>query len=168
MSTLISKRQREHVDALVTSAVAAGASRLSGGAPATWGPLAGGAFYQPTVLADVEDDNPAATTEAFGPMASLLRFDTVEEALLRANGSDFGLSAQVWGNDAAAIQHLTQNLEAGAVWVNTYRAAHPTLPLGGMKTSGYGVEYGFEAVLEYTRPKSVMWDLSTERVLPYQ
>lgn len=167
MSTLISKRQREHVDGLVTSAVAAGATRLAGGEPATWEPLADGAFYQPTVLADVDDDNPAATTEAFGPMASLLRFDSVDEALSRANASEFGLSAQVWGNDARSIQHLTQNLEAGAVWVNTYRAAHPTLPLGGMKTSGYGVEYGFEAVLEYTRPKSVMWDLTTERALPY-
>ena len=167
MSTLITKRQRENVDALVTSAVAAGATRLAGGAPATWEPLSDGAFYQPTVLVDVDDDNPAATTEAFGPMASVLRFDTVDEALARANASEFGLSAQVWGNDAAAIQHLTQNLEAGAVWVNTYRAAHPTLPLGGMKTSGYGMEYGFEAVLEYTRPKAVMWDLSTERTLPY-
>jgi acyl-CoA reductase-like NAD-dependent aldehyde dehydrogenase len=167
MSTLVSKKQRDHVDALVAAAVDAGATSLSGGAPALWEPLDGGAFYQPTVLADVEDDNPAATTEAFGPMASLLKFDTVEEVLERANGSDFGLSAQVWGNDAMAIQHLTQNLEAGAVWVNTYRAAHPTLPLGGMKQSGYGVEYGFEAVLEYTRPKSVMWDLSTNRTLPY-
>ncbi|WP_270889652.1 aldehyde dehydrogenase family protein [Pedococcus sp. 5OH_020] len=167
MSTLITKRQRENVDALVTSAVAAGATRLAGGAPATWEPLTDGAFYQPTVLVDVDDDNPAATTEAFGPMASVLRFDAVDEALSRANASEFGLSAQVWGNDAAAIQYLTQNLEAGAVWVNTYRAAHPTLPLAGMKTSGYGVEYGFEAVLEYTRPKAVMWDLSTERTLPY-
>jgi acyl-CoA reductase-like NAD-dependent aldehyde dehydrogenase len=167
MSTLISKGQRDHVDALVASAVDAGATRLAGGAPADWDPLGGGAFYQPTVLADVEDDNPAAMREAFGPMASLLKFDTVDEALARANASDFGLSSQVWGNDAMAIQHLTQNLQAGAVWVNTYRAAHPTLPLGGMKHSGYGVEYGFEAVLAYTRPKSVMWDLTTERPLPY-
>ena len=134
MSTLISKRQREHVDALVSAAVDAGATRLSGGAPATWEPLDGGAFYQPTVLADVEDDNPAAMREAFGPMASLLKFDTVDEALARANASEFGLSSQVWGNNARAIQYLTQNLEAGAVWVNTYRAAHPTLRSAGMKT----------------------------------
>jgi acyl-CoA reductase-like NAD-dependent aldehyde dehydrogenase len=167
MSTLISKRHRDHVDALVSAAVAAGATRLAGGAPATDAPLDGGAFYQPTVLADVEDDNPAAQCEAFGPMASLLRFDTVDEALARANASEFGLSAQVWGNDARAIQHLARNLEVGAVWVNTYRAAHPTLPLGGMKHSGYGLEYGFDAVLAYTRNKSVMWDLSTERSLPY-
>ena len=100
MSTLVSKRQREHVDALVSAAVDAGATRLSGGAPATWEPLEDGAFYQPTVLADVEDDNPAALREAFGPMASLLKFDTVDEALARANASEFGLSSQVWGNDA--------------------------------------------------------------------
>ena len=167
MSTLISKRQRDHVDALVAAAVAGGATRLAGAAPASWEPLDRGAFYQPTVLADVDDDNPAAVREAFGPMASLLKFDTVEEALARANASELGLSAQVWGNDARAIQYLTQNLEAGAVWVNTYRAAHPTLPLGGWKQSGYGMEYGFDAVLEYTRNKSVMWDLSTERTLPY-
>jgi acyl-CoA reductase-like NAD-dependent aldehyde dehydrogenase len=167
MSTLITRRQRDHVDALIGAAVAAGATPLAGGAPAAWEPLSGGSFYQPTVLVDVADDNPAAQREAFGPMASLMKFDTVDEALARANSTEFGLSAQVWGNDAGAIQHLVQNLEAGAVWVNTYRAAHPTLPLGGMKQSGYGIEYGFDAVWEYTRSKSVMWDLTTERVLPY-
>lgn len=167
MSTLVSKRQRENVDALVRDAVAAGATCLAGGAAAAWDPLQNGAFYQPTVLADVSDDNPAAAREAFGPMASVLSFDTPEEASTRANSSDLGLSAQVWGNDARAIQYLVQNLEAGAVWVNTYRAAHPTLPLAGMKHSGYGTEYGFEAVLEYTRHKSVMWDLTQDRQLPY-
>ena len=167
MSTLVSKRQRDNVDALVRDAVSAGATCIAGGAAATWDPLQDGAFYQPTVLADVTDDNPAAAREAFGPMASVLKFDTVDEALDRANSSDLGLSAQVWGNDARSIQHLVQNLEAGAVWVNTYRAAHPTLPLAGMKHSGYGTEYGFDAVLEYTRRKSVMWDLTTERPLPY-
>ena len=90
----------------------------AGGAPAAWDPLSGGSFYQPTVLVDVADDNPAAQREAFGPMASLMKFDTVDEALARANSTEFGLSAQVWGNDAGAIQHLVQNLEAGAVWVN--------------------------------------------------
>jgi acyl-CoA reductase-like NAD-dependent aldehyde dehydrogenase len=97
----------------------------------------------------------------------VLSYDDVEHALTRANATNFGLSAQVWGNDARAIQYLTQNLVAGAVWVNTYRAAHPTLPLGGMKQSGYGMEYGFDAVRAFTRHKSVMWDLSTERALPY-
>lgn len=167
MSTLVSKKQRSRVDALVQDAVAHGATRLAGGAFAERDELRSGAFYQPTVLADVTDDNPAAFTEAFGPMASVLRYDDVEEAVARANATEFGLSAQVWGNDASAIHYLTQNLVAGAVWVNTYRAAHPTIPLGGMKHSGYGLEYGFDAVRAFTRPKSVMWDISTERTLPY-
>jgi acyl-CoA reductase-like NAD-dependent aldehyde dehydrogenase len=167
MSTLVSKKQRERVDSLVRRSVAGGATCLAGGGVADREELRSGAFYQPTVLGDVSDGNPAAVNEAFGPMASVLSYDDVEHALTRANATDFGLSAQVWGNDARAIQYLAQNLVAGAVWINTYRAAHPTLPLGGMKQSGYGLEYGFDAVRAFTRRKSVMWDLSAERALPY-
>lgn len=167
MGTLVSKRHREHVDGLVVRAVAAGAARLTGGTPLDDGDLKGGAFYAPTVLADVSDDNPAATTEAFGPMASLLPYSDVDEAILRANGSEFGLAAQVWGNDARQIQHLTQRLRAGTVFVNAYRALHPTVPSGGTNGSGYGKENGFDGILAYTRTKAVVWDLSTDRILPY-
>lgn len=167
MGTLISRQHRDHVDGLVQRAVAAGATCIAGGAPAEDGELANGAFYQPTVLADVTDDNPAATTEAFGPMASVLSYSDVDEALARANATQFGLSAQVWGNDAQTIQHLTQNLVAGTVWINTYRSFHPTVPFGGMKQSGFGKENGFASVAAYTRRKSVVWDLTTDRTLPY-
>ncbi|MDT3444943.1 aldehyde dehydrogenase family protein [Pseudofrankia sp. BMG5.37] len=167
MGTLITQRHRDHVDVLVQGAISHGATCLAGGAPVTTGDLEGGAFYAPTVLVDVTDDNPAATTEAFGPMASVLPYTDVDEALFRANSSPFGLSAQVWGNDASQIQHLVQNLSAGTVWVNAYRAIHPTVPFGGMKESGYGRENGFEALRLYTQSKAVVWDLSTERPLPY-
>lgn len=167
MGTLVSQQQRRHVDSLVQNAVSHGATCLAGGAPLAAGDLADGAFYAPTVLADVADDNPAATTEAFGPMASLMSYSDVDEALVRANGSPFGLSAQVWGNDARQIQYLVQNLNAGTVWVNAYRAIHPTIPFGGIKASGYGRENGFEALRLYTRSKAVVWDLSTDRTLPY-
>jgi acyl-CoA reductase-like NAD-dependent aldehyde dehydrogenase len=168
MGTLISKRHRDRVHALVTGGVEAGAEVLVGGAPAQDGPLAGGAFYQPTVLAAVEDDNPVARNEVFGPVASLLVYDDMDEALRRANDSDFGLSAQVWGNSARDIQYLAANLEVGTVWVNLYRGNHPTVPFGGMKQSGYGRENAFAAIDLYTRQKSVVWDTSSERVLPYQ
>jgi acyl-CoA reductase-like NAD-dependent aldehyde dehydrogenase len=167
MGTLISRRHRDHVDGLVRRAVAGAATCLAGGAPAVDGDLAAGAFYQPTVLSDVTDDNPAATTEAFGPMASVLSYGDVDEVLARANGTDFGLSAQVWGNDAATMQYLIQNLVAGTVWVNTYRAFHPSVPFGGMKQSGFGKENGFASVAMYTRRKAVVWDLTTDRDLPY-
>jgi len=167
MGTIISRRHRDRVHALVSSAIDAGATALVGGQPAVDGPLAGGAFYQPTVLADVTDDNPIARQEAFGPAASLLVYDDVDEVLQRANDSDFGLSAQIWGNHARNIQYLAARLEVGTVWVNLYRGNHPTVPFGGMKQSGYGRENGFDAIGLYTRQKSIVWDTSDERVLPY-
>ncbi|XAS74274.1 aldehyde dehydrogenase family protein [Micrococcaceae bacterium Sec5.1] len=167
MGTLITQQHRARVHALVKSAIDAGAVSLAGGNPAEEGELANGAFYQPTVLAEVTDDNPAARTEAFGPMASVLSYTDIEEVITRANSSEFGLSAQVWGNDARTIQHLTKRLEAGTVWVNTYRSFHPTVPFGGMKQSGFGKENGFDSIAMYTRRKAIVWDLSTERELPY-
>jgi acyl-CoA reductase-like NAD-dependent aldehyde dehydrogenase len=155
------------VDALVRSAVSHGATVLSGGAPLIDGDKADGAFFAPTVLADVTDDNPAATTEAFGPMASLLSYSDVEEVLTRSNASPFGLSAQVWGDSSRDIQHLVRHLKVGTVWVNAYRAIHPTVPFGGVKESGFGRENGLDALRAYMRPKAVVWDLTTERTLPY-
>jgi acyl-CoA reductase-like NAD-dependent aldehyde dehydrogenase len=167
MGTLINRRHRASVDGLVKRAIDAGAVCLAGGAPAEDGELSNGAFYQPTVLAEVKDDNPAALTEAFGPMASVLSYSDVDEVIARANSSEFGLSAQIWGNDARTIQHLAKGLEAGTVWINTYRSFHPTVPFGGMKQSGFGKENGFDSVAMYTRRKAVVWDLTTERELPY-
>jgi acyl-CoA reductase-like NAD-dependent aldehyde dehydrogenase len=151
----------------VTRAVAQGATVLTGGEPAEDGELSGGAFYKPTILTGVTDDNPIATTEAFGPVASVLSYSGVDEVLHRANNSEFGLSAQVWGNNARDIQFLAAHLTVGTVWVNTYRAIHPTVPFGGMKSSGYGRENAFEAIRMYTRSKSVVWDLTTDRTPPY-
>jgi acyl-CoA reductase-like NAD-dependent aldehyde dehydrogenase len=167
MGTLITRQHRARVDALVKSAIDAGAVALAGGNPAEEGELANGAFYQPTVLAEVTDNNPAARNEAFGPMASVLSYSDIDEVITRANSSEFGLSAQVWGNDARTIQHLTKRLEAGTVWINTYRSFHPTVPFGGMKQSGFGKENGFDSIAMYTRRKAIVWDLSTERELPY-
>jgi acyl-CoA reductase-like NAD-dependent aldehyde dehydrogenase len=167
MGTLVSQRHRTHVDTLVRDSISHGASCLVGGKPLTDDDLAGGAFYAPTVLADVSDDNPAATTEAFGPMASVLPFTDVDEVLARANGTEFGLAAQVWGNNARQIQHLVQYLRAGTVFVNAYRALHPTVPSGGVKGSGFGRENGFDGILAFTQTKAVVWDLTTERSLPY-
>lgn len=167
MGSLISRQHRSHVHALVESSIAAGANCLAGGSPMEDDGLANGAFYRPTILADVADDNPAVVTEAFGPMATVLAYSEVDEVIARANSSVFGLSAQVWGNDALTIQHLVRELDAGTVWVNTYRSFHPTVPFGGVKQSGFGKENGFDSVAMYTRRKAVVWDLSTERELPY-
>jgi acyl-CoA reductase-like NAD-dependent aldehyde dehydrogenase len=167
MGTLISRAHRSRVDELVHRAVASGARCIAGGGPAEQGDLAAGAFYEPTVLIDVADDNPAATTEFFGPVMSVMSYEDTDDALARANATKFGLSAQVWGNDAGAIQFLVENLVAGTVWINTYRASDATVPFGGMKESGFGLENGFAAVEMFTRHKAVVWDLTTRRNLPY-
>ena len=167
MGTLISRAHRSRVDELVRRAVVSGAKCIAGGGPAEHGELAAGAFYQPTVLIDVADDNPAATTEFFGPVASVMSYEDTDDALARANATRFGLSAQVWGNDAGAIQFLAGNLVAGTVWINTYRASDATVPFGGMNESGFGLENGFAAVDMFTRHKAVVWDLTTRRNLPY-
>jgi acyl-CoA reductase-like NAD-dependent aldehyde dehydrogenase len=94
-------------------------------------------------------------------------YDDIDDALARANATSFGLSAQVWGNDARAIQHLAENLVAGTVWINAYRASDATVPFGGMNQSGFGLENGFAAVEMFTRHKAVVWNLSARRELPY-
>jgi acyl-CoA reductase-like NAD-dependent aldehyde dehydrogenase len=167
MGPLITRRQRDWVEGLVAKSVAAGARCLAGGRAATDGLLGAGSFFQPTVLADVTDDNIVAREEVFGPVMSILKYTDVDEVLRRANATTTGLSAQVWGNDASTIQHLTQNLECGMVWVNTYRAIDPSIPFGGMKESGYGRENSFNAVELYTRPKAIVWELDPRRSLPY-
>jgi acyl-CoA reductase-like NAD-dependent aldehyde dehydrogenase len=96
-----------------------------------------------------------------------MSYRDTDDALARANATKFGLSAQVWGNDAAAIQFLAENLVAGTVWINTYRASDATVPFGGMNESGFGLENSFAAVDMFTRHKAVVWDLTTRRNLPY-
>jgi acyl-CoA reductase-like NAD-dependent aldehyde dehydrogenase len=168
MSTLVSRAQRDRVDNIVRGAVREGAQRLAGGHPAESGDLAHGSFYQPTVLGDVSDDNVVARTETFGPVLSLMQpYRDLDEVLERANSLPFGLTAQVWGNDARGIHYLARNLQAGTVWINTYRLLHPTLPYGGMTGSGYGRENGFDALDLYTRTKTVIWNLAASAELPY-
>jgi acyl-CoA reductase-like NAD-dependent aldehyde dehydrogenase len=109
-----------------------------------------------------------ARTETFGPVLSLMRpYHDLDEVIARANALPFGLTAQVWGKDAKRVHTLANSLEAGTVWINTYRLLHPTLPYGGMKGSGYGRENGFDALDLYTRTKTVIWNLAEPGELPY-
>jgi aldehyde dehydrogenase (NAD+) len=141
-----------------------GARCVLGGGPAS-GPRCGdGWFVEPTVFIDVKPDMRIAQEEVFGPVLSVLTFDDDEEAIEIANGSVYGLAAGVWTADIGRCLKMAQRLEAGTVWINTYRVSSPLSPFGGYKRSGFGRESGLLAIREFVQEKSVWIDTSGARV----
>ena len=114
-----------------------------------------GYFVQPTAFADVTDDMTIAREEIFGPVMSVLDFDTEEEVVERANATEFGLSAGVFTKDLTRAHRVIGNLEAGSCWINTYNLAPVEAPFGGVKASGVGRENSKEAINHYSQVKSV-------------
>ncbi len=114
-----------------------------------------GYFYSPTVFVDTDNSMRICQEEIFGPVLTVMPFDTEEQAVELANDTTFGLAAGVWTRDLARAHRLASTLEAGTVWVNTYRAMSPMSPRSGFKQSGLGIEHGTEVIREYTRLKSV-------------
>ncbi|HKU11594.1 MAG TPA: aldehyde dehydrogenase [Sinomonas sp.] len=123
-----------------------------------------GYFYSPTVLTDVDNHMRVVREEIFGPVAAIMPFDTEEEVLRLANDTEYGLAAGVWTKSLARAHRMARHLEAGTVWVNTYRAMSPMSPRQGFKSSGVGIEHGVESMHEYTRLKSVWINTSEEPV----
>jgi succinate-semialdehyde dehydrogenase/glutarate-semialdehyde dehydrogenase len=139
------------VDEQVQKSVAAGAKLLTGGKRIE----RGGFFYEPTVLADVAPDSPAAREEIFGPVASVFRTKDATEAIRIANDSSFGLGASAWTTDPAEKEIFAKELEAGMVFINSMVASDPRLPFGGAKRSGFGRELGAEGIREFVNLKTV-------------
>jgi len=148
--------QYEKVLQYIDVARADGARCILGGEPATGPGLDGGMFVQPTIFTDVTSGMRIAQEEVFGPVLSIMGFDTEADAVRIGNDVVYGLAAGVWTRDIARALRMTRELRAGMVWVNTYRAYSYTVPLGGMKQSGLGRESGIEAINEYFETKSVM------------
>jgi len=145
--------QRDKVASYVDLGVSEGATILTGGGRPNI-PL-GGYFFEPTVLTDVDNSMRVVREEIFGPVAAIMPFETEEEVLRLANDTTYGLAAGVWTTNLARAHRMASRLEAGTVWVNTYRAMSPASPREGFKTSGVGVEHGMESIREYTRLKSI-------------
>ena len=114
-----------------------------------------GYFFSPTVLTEANNDMRICREEIFGPVAAIMPFDTEDEALRLANDTEYGLAAGVWTSNLQRAMRMSQRLDAGTVWLNTYRAMSPMSPREGFKQSGVGVEHGLESMNEYTRLKSI-------------
>ena len=153
MGPLATTAQLDHIETEVAHAQEQGARVLHGGQrPAQ--PNRGW-YYEPTIVECPDQKLKIVDTELFGPVVSVLRFDTEEEVIGLANDTNYGLAAGIFTRNGARSLRVSKATRAGIVWVNTYRAVSPIAEFGGYKNSGYGRESGFQAIYDYTRPKTV-------------
>jgi succinate-semialdehyde dehydrogenase/glutarate-semialdehyde dehydrogenase len=148
---LATQSQVETVAEQVDRSVAAGARILTGGRriarPGYW--------YEPTVLTGVTPDSPAYHDEVFGPVATLFRARSLDDAIRLANDSPFGLGSSAWTNDLAERKRFVEDIEAGMVFINAMVASDPRMPFGGVKQSGYGRELSRHGIHEFVNAKTV-------------
>jgi acyl-CoA reductase-like NAD-dependent aldehyde dehydrogenase len=138
-----------------------------GGAPAQRPECGSGWFVEPTIFTGVKPEMRIAQEEVFGPVLSIIPFDTEEDAVRIANGTVYGLAAGVWTKSIRRALMMSERLEAGTVWVNTYRAVSYMSPFGGYKRSGIGRESGIDAIHEYLQTKSVWIDIAGNAPNPF-
>ncbi|MCY1271758.1 aldehyde dehydrogenase family protein [Pseudomonas jinjuensis] len=151
MGPLISAKQQKRVFDYIELGREKGATIACGGEQ--FGP---GYFVRPTVIVDVDQQNPLVQEEIFGPVLVALPFDDIDDAVRMANDSPYGLGASIWSNDLAAVHRMIPRIKSGSVWVNCHSALDPALPFGGYKLSGLGREMGAAAIEHYTELKSVL------------
>jgi aldehyde dehydrogenase (NAD+) len=154
---LISQRQLERVMHYVD--VGDKEAQLVHGGQRLSGELAKGFFVEPTVFANVRNDMTIAREEIFGPVASVIPFDTAEEALQLANDTPFGLAGGVWTRNLSTAHKVSQGIRSGTVWVNCYGVIDPAVGFGGTKMSGYGWKGGKEHVESFLYPKATYINL---------
>jgi aldehyde dehydrogenase (NAD+) len=167
MGPIANTPQLERVESMVASARAEGARVVAGGARPALDEFPHGLFYAPTILADVGNESGIAQNEVFGPVLSVLPFDSEEEAVELANATRFGLAAGMWTRDVKRAHRVAKQIRAGTVWVNTYRAITFNSPFGGYKESGFGRVNGAEAVEGFLQTKSVWIETSEEVPDPF-
>ena len=159
MGPLCTQGQMNCVEREVSRALDEGGTLLCGGQRPKG---LGGNYYEPTIIECPSQKMHIVDTEMFGPVLSVLRFKTEQEVIELANDTVHGLAAGIFTQDSARSMRVARAIEAGIVWVNTYRVVSPIAEFGGNKGSGYGRESGFQAMYDYTRPKTIWLNTSSE------
>ncbi|MFV0491145.1 MAG: aldehyde dehydrogenase [Pseudorhodobacter sp.] len=167
MGTAANEPQFKRILGSIENAVDEGAQLATGGKRADGKGLDKGFFIEPTIFTDVRNDMTLAQEEVFGPVLSIIPFDTEEEAIGIGNDTKYGLASGVWTTNLSRAMRLAKAIHAGTVWINTYRAAAVMAPFGGFKDSGFGKERGLVALEEFLQTKNVMIDYSDEERDPF-
>ncbi|MEW9308950.1 MULTISPECIES: aldehyde dehydrogenase [Labrys] len=160
LGPLALEAQLAKVEQYVGYGVADGARLAIGGRRPQDEALAKGWYYEPTVLAEARNDMRFMRDEIFGPVVGVVPFRDEAELLALANDTNYGLAAGIWTRDIDRAMRFARNVDAGTVWINTYRSAAYMSPSGGFKESGYGKRGGFEVMREFSRLKNVVLDYS--------
>jgi acyl-CoA reductase-like NAD-dependent aldehyde dehydrogenase len=155
LGPLASFAHRDRVDAMVAGAREEGGRIVAGGGPPKGAPYEKGAYYTPTIVEGLDNDSRTCQSEIFGPVLCVLPFSNEADLVRQANGTAYGLACGVWSRDFQKAWRIARRMQAGSVWVNTYRQNSVSTPFGGFKQSGVGRERGVQGFRHYQQIKSV-------------
>jgi len=157
LGPLASFAHRDRVEGFVKRGVEAGGEIVIGGKRPDGDAFAEGAYYLPTIIGGIDNSSSIAQEEIFGPVLCFMIFDDEDDLIAAANDSVFGLAAGIWTNDYRRAWRVSRALEAGTVWINTYKQLSIAAPFGGYKLSGLGREKGLQGMRAYQQAKSLYW-----------
>lgn len=158
LGPLISEKQRQRVMEYIKSGLNQGAKLAIGGGIPKSSDTSKGFFVEPTIFVNVDNKTTIAQEEIFGPVLSVIKYKTVDEAIAMANDSIYGLGGGVWSRDKEKAMDVAKKLRAGTIWINEWHLISEKAPFGGYKQSGVGREFGFDGLKEYTETKHLHID----------
>ncbi|MDA7683649.1 aldehyde dehydrogenase [bacterium] len=157
LGPLANFQHRDLVHSLVVQAREQGAELLCGGEIPQTAEFTSGAYYPATVISNVSNQSSICQEEVFGPVVTVLPFDDEEDLLDQANDSAYGLASGIWTNNIKRARRIARKLQAGTVWINTYKQQSISTPFGGYKESGLGREKGTQGIRIYMQTKAILW-----------